>query len=200
MIKRLLTIFIFIGTGLINKSTAQNTDYFSIAGKVNLLAGLELTIPLEAYVTVKSANKFVIADSLGNYKIDSLKAGIYKIAVHGFGYQGTDTTINVSKSITDLDLLMIAKCEINKEIAQRDIVKNKARLLLSGGIAPVIYSDQDKFEKKYGVKYFDYGCVTPSYECIEQYNKEIFKYLDNKFGKSWRREVRKDVIGFKRWK
>lgn len=181
-------------------SHSLNSDYFSIKGKVKLLAGLELTIPIEAYVTIKSANKFVIADSLGNYKIDSLKSGIYIIAVHGFGYQETDTTINVSKSISDLDLLIIAECEINKDIAQHDIDKNKPRLLLSGGIAPVIYSDQDKFEKKYGVKYYDYGCVTPSYECIEQYNKEIFKYLDNKFGKSWRREVRKDVIGFKRWK
>ena len=179
---------------------SQNSDYFSITGKVKLLAGLELTTPIEAYVTIKSANKFVIADSLGNYKIDSLKAGIHKVAAHGFGYQETDTTINISQSISDFDLLIITECQINKDIAQRDINKNKQRLLLSGGIVPVIYSDQDKFEKKYGVKYFDYGCVAPSYECIEQYNKEIFKYLDNKFGKSWRNEVRKDVIGFKRWK
>jgi hypothetical protein len=41
-----------------------------------------------------------------------------------------------------LDLLIIAECEINKDIAQRDIDKNKPRLLLSGGIAPVIYSEQ----------------------------------------------------------
>lgn len=181
-------------------SYSQSSGYFSISGRIKLLSGLELTTPIEAYLTIKSVNKFVITDSLGNYKIDSLKSGIYKIAVHGFGYQETDTTINVSKSITDLDLLIIAECEINKDIAKRDIDKNKPRLLFSGGIAPVIYSDQDKFEKKYGVKYSDYGCVTPSYECIEQYNKEIFKYLDNKFGKSWRREIRKDVIGYKRWK
>ncbi len=181
-------------------SYSQSSDYFSISGKIKLLAGFELTAPTEAYVTIKSANKFIIADSLGNYKIDSLRTGNYIIEVYGFGYQKTDTTINVSKSIRDLDLLIVAECEINKDIAQRDIDKNKPRLLLSGGIAPVIYLDQDKFEKKYGVKYFDYGCVIPSYECIEQYNKEIFRYLDNKFGNSWRREVRKDVIGLKRRK
>ena len=181
-------------------SYSQNSEYFSISGKVNLLAGLQLTTPIEAYVIIKSADKFAITDSLGQFLIDSLKSGTYKISVQGFGYQETDTTIYVSKPITDLDLLIIAECEINKDIAQHDMVKNKPRLLLSSGIAPVIYSDQDKFEKKYGVKYYDYGCVTPPHECIEQYNKEIFKYLDNKFGKSWRREVRKDVIGFKRWK
>jgi len=176
---------------------SQDSNYFSISGKIKLLAGLELTTPFEAFLTIKSANKFVIADSLGYYKIDSLKTGTYKLTVRGFGYQEMDTTINISESISHLDLLIIADCEINKDIAQRDINKNKPRLLLSGGIAPVIYSDQDKFEEKYGVKYFDYGCVTPSYECIEQYNKEIFIYLDNKFGKSWRLEIRKDVIGFK---
>jgi len=181
-------------------SFSQDSGYVSISGKVRLLAGLELTTPIEAYVTIKSADKFAITDSLGQFQIDSLPTGTYKLSVQGFGYQQTDTIINITKSINNLDLLIIAECEINKDIAQKDIKKNKPRLLLSGGIAPVIYSDQEKFEKKYGVKYFDYGCVTPSSECIEQYNKEVFKYLDNKFGKSWRREVRKDVIGFKRLK
>jgi hypothetical protein len=200
MIKRPLIILIFVATGLFNKSIAQDTGYFSITGKVNLLAGLELTTPIESYVTIKTANRFVIPDSLGNYKIDSLKAGIYKIAVQGFGYQQTDTTINVSKSITNLDLLIIAVCDINKDIAQKDIKENRPRLLIIGGIVPTIHERQFEFESKYGIKYYDYGDVPPAQECVEQYNKVIFDYLDNKFGKSWRREVRKDVIGFKRWK
>lgn len=198
MIKKLLTILIFTLTGLVNKSIAQDTDYFSIAGKVDLLVELESTIPLEVYVVIESAKKYANTDSLGNYKIDNLKAGIYKIEVIGVAYQKTDTTINVTESITNMDFLI--PCPVSKDIAQRDISKNKPRLLLVGGIGPIFYTDQHKFEKKYRVKYLDYGCTPPPYECIEQYNKEIFKHLDNKFGESWRQEVRKDVIGFKEWK
>jgi hypothetical protein len=70
-------------------------------------------------------------------------------------------------------------------------------LLLSGGIAPVYSPKEDKFEQKYMVKYHDFGDVAPDIKCITTYNKVIFQFLDKKFGKSWRKDARNDVIGLK---
>jgi hypothetical protein len=195
MIRKLIIVLAFVTIGFLSKINAQDSDYLSISGRVRLLAGFELTTPIQAYVIIKSVNKFAITDTLGQFRIDSLLQGTYKLSIQGLGYQNTDTIIKIIKSINDLELLTIVKCEINKDIAQQDIKKNKPRLLLSSGIVPVIYSDQVNFEKKYGVIFFDYGDITPPLECIQQYNKEIFAYLDYKFGKIWRREVSKDLIG-----
>ncbi|AKD03681.1 hypothetical protein PKOR_11765 [Pontibacter korlensis] len=63
-----------------------------------------------------------------------------------------------------------------------------------GSIAPVIYKNQHRFERKYKVQYFDFGCTPPAYECIEECNKTVFNYLDSKYGGKWRREVRPNVM------
>ena len=66
---------------------------------------------------------------------------------------------------------------------------------MAGGIAPVVYIHQNKFEKEFNIVYHEFGCVAPNHDCILKYNQVIFKYLDTKYGKRWRKEVRKDVIG-----
>ena len=119
--------------------------------------------------------------------------------VIGFGYQRLDTLVTLEeKSIKDLNLLVTTDCEVNREIAERDIKRKRPKLLLVGSIAPVIYPDQHKFEK-YNVQYYDFGCVTPANECINQYNERIFQFLDDKFGKKWRKGIRQDVIGLKKY-
>jgi hypothetical protein len=85
-------------------------------------------------------------------------------------------------------------------IAVQDIQERKAKLYIVGGVAPMIYDDQAQFEERFGIKYFDTGCDATFEECMAQYNLTIFAELDRKFGKSWRKEVRKDVLGFKKWK
>jgi hypothetical protein len=71
-------------------------------------------------------------------------------------------------------------------------------LLLSGGIAPVPSPREDNFEKRYTVKYHDFGDSPQSIKCSTAYNNVVFAFLDKKFGKSWRRDARTDVIGLKR--
>jgi hypothetical protein len=85
----------------------------------------------------------------------------------------------------------------SEKTAQDDVAAGRPKLLLTGGIAPLVYSNQVKFEKKYKVEYFDFNCTSDLNECILSYNKVIFDFLDKKYGTKWRKEVRKDVIGFK---
>jgi hypothetical protein len=178
---------------------AQTVPLYSIKGNVRILIGLEILAPVEpAYIQVSPNSSVTIADSLGEFEIDSLVAGIYDIKLDMFGYPTLDTTLEITENVEDFLFLIFAECDINGEIAQRDISEQKPRLLIIGGIAPVWYESDPEFQEKYGVTYFDYGCVSPGSECASQYNNVIFKYLDQKYGKSWRKEVRKDVVGFKK--
>ena len=69
---------------------------------------------------------------------------------------------------------------------------------MPGGIAPIIYTTDKDFQEKYHVGYNVFGCIAPDLdECLKVYNKTIFEYLDKTYGKKWRRDVRKDVIGLK---
>ncbi|WP_406826282.1 hypothetical protein [Pedobacter sp. KACC 23697] len=79
--------------------------------------------------------------------------------------------------------------------ANADIKKGRLKFLIQGGIVSTRVKGQERFEQKYGVVYFDFGCVGPSTIRIEDYNKVIASFMDKKYGKSWRREVRKDVQG-----
>jgi len=79
--------------------------------------------------------------------------------------------------------------------ANTDIKKGKLKLLIQGGIVATHVKGQELFEQKYGVVYYDFGCVGPSDIRIEAYNKVIGTFMDRKYGKGWRKEVRKDVRG-----
>nr|WP_320023221.1 hypothetical protein [uncultured Draconibacterium sp.] len=196
------TICLFVLTLLgLNLNAQNNENSLRISGNLKLLVGLELISPKEATLVIKQTHTIAQYDCFGNFCFDNLRPGNYNLNVIGFTNQPLDTLIKLeNKSIENLNLLVIADCEINKEIAERDIQNDKPRLLLVGGIAPTVYQDQNKFEKKYNIQYFDFGDVTPAHECIVQYNERVFKYLDKKYGKSWKKEVRTDVIGFKKYK
>lgn len=84
----------------------------------------------------------------------------------------------------------------NKQGALKDIEKRDVKLLLPGGIvgSPELPNDSI-FEEKYNLTFISQGCVRFYEENETEYNSEIFKYLDKKYGTDWRKEVRTDVIG-----
>ena len=79
--------------------------------------------------------------------------------------------------------------------ANADIKKGKLKFLIQGGIVATRVKGQEIFEQKYGVVYYDFGCVGPSNIRIDAYNKVVGNFMDRKYGKCWRKEVRKDVRG-----
>jgi len=83
--------------------------------------------------------------------------------------------------------------------APDDIAKKSIKILTEIGPFNARLTQKDKaFAKKYHVTYVNYGenCNDPApADCIEVYNKAIGLYLDNKYGKQWRKEVFKNVRG-----
>jgi len=87
----------------------------------------------------------------------------------------------------------------NRKGALKDIEKGRLKLLLPGGIVSAAELPNDSiFEEKYNVVFISQGCVRSPGENQAEYNYEIFKYLDETYGREWRKEVRKDVIGLKK--
>ena len=55
-----------------------------------------------------------------------------------------------------------------------------------------------EFQNKYSVTFLSQGCIRNGIdENEEAYNKVVFAFLDKKYGKKWRYEIRTDAIGFK---
>jgi hypothetical protein len=180
-------------------SVGQKT--FSISGRVISAINHK---PLFDYedVSVAIANdpkSVAYIDSIGRFKIENLKEGKYKIVILDFIYEPFDTTVIVSqKDIKGLVLALKYDCiGFDKDSAYQDIKNGEPKLLLSGGIAPWFGEDDDVFEKKYGFKYYEFGCQHVVMECVEAYSSIVFDYLDKKFGKKWRKEVRSDVLYLK---
>jgi hypothetical protein len=96
-------------------------------------------------------------------------------------------------------LIFMDDLEHIRSMADDDIHRGKAFLLLSSGLAPNINSTDIIFENKYDVYYYDYGCVSPSSAIIEAYNAVIFCHLTNRYGNDWLTEIRTDVSCIQSW-
>lgn len=140
-------------------------------------------------------------DSLGNFQFNNLGTGKFLISVSLTGFERIDTNTIITlldKSRNNIEIILFSNCKENAQTAKMDIKKGKLKLLLQGGISPIVYQGQEKFEQKYKVEYYDFGCIGQETECSTEYNFVVFDYLDKKYGKEWRGEIRNDVIGFKK--
>lgn len=164
-----------------------------IAGKVISEEG---SIP-DAYVTIGTQGG--ITDGNGSFKFEYQFQTIpdtLLIEVAALGYR--TQKFSYPTKVVDLNELLIflsLSPEITDETARDDIAKGKIQLLLSSGIAPVIFKSDKKFTRKYGVTYYEFGCEVISNESLSKYNSIVATYLDSKYGVKWRRIVRDDVIG-----
>lgn len=196
----ILLISILFCTNIYSQEKIITDTGYSVSGKV-MLDNFGIMAPLiGSVVKIVGTNLGVVTNELGEFNINNLKPGLYKINISYIGYPNTDTSIEIINEPIDslIYTLKIICNKYNEETARRDILSNNPKLLLFGSIVPIYYKGQEKFEQKYKIKYYDFGCVPEDcFECFEIYNKIIFKYLDKKFGKKWRKTVRKDVLGFK---
>jgi hypothetical protein len=172
------------------------SDTFSLEGRV--MSGYDRKGIPDAIIYY-TKTRGVQTDSLGYFFIKDLSSGEYKLTFSARGYPLVDTTMVFHKSINLKYWFIRFPCDYyNEEKALRDIDSGKIFLLLASGMDPVIYEGDAEFEKEFGVLYFDFSCVAGDYQdCMIEYNKTVFSHLDRKYGNSWRKKIRIDVIGFK---
>lgn len=195
MLKHFATYFFAI---LGTLTFAQRTDTIKISGKV-ISANSSEGIP-NATIMISRTNGFK-CDSLGNFTIYNLSPGQNKLSFSALGYANKDTIVSVTdKDITNFKWIIYTDClTYSREMALTDIQAKKPTILLHSGYAPVVYTTDKAFEKRFEIKYFDFGCVAGDrLECLIAYNKTIFDYLDKTYGKRWRKEIRNDAIGLRR--
>ena len=139
--------------------------------------------------------RMTMADSTGFFRIENLEPNkLYEVKLSAFGYKDQVFEIMTNDGIIKTTLTLEAGCQYSKKQADKDWTNEKPKLLLVGSIAPTASSPSDtKFEKKYGIEYFDFGCTPPIEECIKIYNERIFELMDKKYGMKWRKKVRSDV-------
>lgn len=149
----------------------------------------------------------IYADIEGEFHFKNIEPGFYQIRIKSSGYENFVEKILVDTSLrsqvfkikgnTIIDSVYIFS--FNKLSALSDIEIKNMRLLLPGGfVSSKIYDSDTLFEKKYNIKYFSRDCIIYSGENEEEYNQQIFNYLDKRYGQSWRKEVRTDVIGYRK--
>ena len=137
-----------------------------------------------------------IKDTLNSFIFKNLEPNqLYKIKVSAFGYDDQIFDINTINGTVKADLIIKGVCGfVSLKTAERDWNRKKAKLYLVSGISSIGNSKTDKiFEKKYKIKYYDFGDTVPNMECIQVYNERIFKLMDEKYGTEWRKKVRSDV-------
>ncbi|SRX56139.1 hypothetical protein [Aequorivita sp. CIP111184] len=156
--------------------------------------------PLEnVYVNYKSRYQYSATDEKGKfdykYKIRE-KDSLETIELTALGYENIDTIIRVDKPREyRFEFVMKPRFGLNREKALEDIKNGKVNILESSGIAPVFYKSDTKFAKKYNVNFVEYGCEAVASESLNEYNRTVFEYLDKKYGKEWRKKIRKDIVG-----
>ncbi|MCX2477237.1 hypothetical protein OQZ33_23085 [Pedobacter sp. MC2016-05] len=84
-------------------------------------------------------------------------------------------------------------------LANADIIEGIRFLLLKSGISPVVLARDEKFQQDYKIFYYESGCAGPNEKIAIEYNRVMFKHLTQAYGKKWLKNVRKDVLGLKRY-
>ena len=151
----------------------------------------------EVMIIVKETNEKTFTDSLGNFILEKFdKNKYYTLELFSFFYGKVILEFETQNdNIVRKTFEVVANCDFDGETAKSEWENKSAKLYLIGSIAPIANSKKDKkFEKKYNIQYYDFGCTPDPLECIIEYNKEILKLMESKYGDEWKKEIRKDVV------
>jgi hypothetical protein len=154
-------------------------------------------IPNASIMVTKSSG--VKTDSVGKFTIKGLKNGSHNLSFSALGYRATDTTITLLRDVENFKWIIRTTCrKYNNQAALNDIKAGKPVILLQSGEGAMPLKSDALFAEKYGITFLELGTTeVDQLDCIIDYNRTIFSYLDKKFGNTWRAEIRKDIIGLR---
>src|SRR6185312_1497613 len=109
---------------------------------------------------------------------------------------GMDCNHIICKEIPEDNYLLLYE-NLNADLAKHDIEKSIPKIFVTCGLTYTEETGQKAFEKMFGIKYVIYSCMSPPEDSMKAYNQVVFSYLDTKYGKSWRKKIRKNVVGLK---
>lgn len=131
-------------------------------------------------------------DTTGQFSISGLRKGKYRLSFRCLDYKNKDTVITIeNQSIRNLVLTVAADCKsFNRRKAIKDIKHGKAVLFVNTKASQSDQLANKKFKEKYGIGFEFNDFILPAEECLTIYNQTVFEYLDSKFGKQWRNEIK----------
>lgn len=196
---RTYLFFIFVCLLMLLKigTKAQSKNRVQLKGQISVPSGE----PVQG-ISIQLNGKFKrYSDKRGVFRFNDLTTGKYHLRIHDAYFTQVDTVVFIEgPGKRQFNLVIEPVCwRYSAEIAKCDILSGHTQLLLSGGISPAVLPSDSAFEARYRLRYHDFGCVSPDgVFCQIAYNRIVFDHLDSIYGSKWRKEVRKDVIGFKR--
>ena len=198
MIKKCqLLLFLVAVSSLTAQSEIHGKIVSSITGEAPAFLSMcvEIRSEGESFGNIK---RMFLADSLGDFLIKKLEPNKkYQLKISVAGYDTHFFDLVTNNRVLDSTFFVNAECENNIDKADKDWKEGDAKLFIIGSIAPKASTKRDcRFEKKYNIEYYDFGCLLPNLDCIITYNRRVFELLDKKYGSKWRKKVRKDVEGY----
>lgn len=97
------------------------------------------------------------------------------------------------------------KCDKYESISakmnfEENVKQGKITVYLQGGIVSVVKNADLEFASNHGIFYHDFGCMAPgNISYYEKYNRYVFNYLLEKFGKTWIPKMNSNAFGFQKW-
>jgi hypothetical protein len=177
----------------------NDNSYKKIQIKGTVISGVN-DKPLEdVSVVFNNISQGTITNENGQFKFNyeiRKNDSTLTIEFSALGYKKQEIITKLNELDTlDLEIILISSDNINRKKALEDIANGNLKIFISSGIAPIVYKRDKKFQKRYNVEFIEFGCQGIAQECLYEYNRTIFEYLDTKYGTSWREKIRKDIVG-----
>ncbi|OYU97385.1 MAG: hypothetical protein CFE21_03585 [Bacteroidetes bacterium B1(2017)] len=199
-IQLLLILFILTGSAF-----AQSIGFAGTICDVKTKAPLDF---VKVGIYKNGMPKIVaLTEGDGYFSFKNFAAGAYQLKVEGNRYYTLDTLITIEKEVKihfELkpipDSLFISEpslvaTRISAERARKEIASGHAKLYLTADKSVLKQAGDDDFQTKYSIGYINLGSQCSSIKQATEYNKVVFRHLDKEYGKEWRKEARKDVLG-----